>query len=105
MKAGSGADVRPVYAATKFTQLLAANWWRRQLAGKCNVVAVSPGLIPGTGLAKGLGLVSPDMPDAKPVPEGKLNPFFTPLLFPVCFVNLGIRLTRCCRCAKYHSGP
>lgn len=70
MKAGSGADVRPVYAATKFTQLLAANWWRRQLAGKCNVVAVSPGLIPGTGLAKGLGLVSPDMPDAKPVPEG-----------------------------------
>lgn len=75
MKAGSGADVRTLYATTKFTQLLAAHWWRRQLAGKCDVVAVSPGLIPGTNLAKGLGLISPNMSDAKPVPEGECNRF------------------------------
>ncbi|KAK8076043.1 hypothetical protein PG994_003315 [Apiospora phragmitis] len=42
--ANSGAD------GFDFTQLLNAHWWRRQLAGSCTVVAVSPGLIPMTGI-------------------------------------------------------
>ena len=72
MKAGSGTDGRKIYSDTKFTQLLGAHWWRRQLTGKCDVVAVSPGLIPGTGIGVGAGMVlSPDMPDAKPVSEGE----------------------------------
>ncbi|SPN98647.1 uncharacterized protein DNG_01692 [Cephalotrichum gorgonifer] len=75
MKAGSGAGGREVYADTKFTQLLGAHWWRRQLSGKCTVVAVSPGLIPGTGLGIGLGPALPPqaMADAKSIPEGAGN--------------------------------
>ncbi|KAI0467799.1 hypothetical protein F4859DRAFT_492696 [Xylaria cf. heliscus] len=60
-----------VYAATKFVQLLGAHWWRRQLQGTCQVVAVSPGLIPNTGLTRGSDIKIPDnVPDAKSVPEG-----------------------------------
>ncbi|KAI0424677.1 hypothetical protein F5Y09DRAFT_323750 [Xylaria sp. FL1042] len=60
-----------VYPATKFTQLLNAHWWRRQLQGSCEVVAVSPGLIPNTGLVRGSDLKIPDnLPDAKSIPEG-----------------------------------
>ncbi|KAI0403500.1 hypothetical protein F4802DRAFT_571652 [Xylaria palmicola] len=60
-----------VYPATKFIQLLSAHWWHRQLQGICEVVAVSPGLIPNTGLARGSGMKIPDgLPDAKSVPEG-----------------------------------
>ncbi|KAJ2996296.1 hypothetical protein NUW58_g1021 [Xylaria curta] len=61
---------RGVYSATKFIQLLSTHWWRRQLPG-CVVVAVSPGLIPDTGLTRGSDIKIPDnLPDAKSVPEG-----------------------------------
>lgn len=68
---GSGAEPFPVYRASKFVQLLGAHWWRRQLQGQCDVVAVSPGLIPHTGLGRGSGIEIPaHLPDAKSVPEG-----------------------------------
>ncbi|KAM0248168.1 hypothetical protein ACHAP5_003549 [Fusarium lateritium] len=56
LKAGSGVSAHPTYCNTKFTGLLGAQWWRRQLADTNDVVAVSPGLIPGTGLAKQMGI-------------------------------------------------
>lgn len=59
-----------IYPESKFTQLLGAHWWRRQLQGQCDVVAVSPGLIPETGLGRRVNL-SMAMPDAKTVPEGE----------------------------------
>ncbi|CAH0025376.1 unnamed protein product [Clonostachys rhizophaga] len=70
--AGSGKDSMTSYPQSKFVALLAAHWWRRQLAGQCDVVAVSPGLIPTTGLQRGSKLSFPDaiMKDAKSVPEG-----------------------------------
>lgn len=72
MKAGSGTEGRTIYSDTKFAQLLGAHWWRRQLTGKCDVVAVSPGLIPGTGIGAGSGMnLTLDMADAKPIPEGE----------------------------------
>ncbi|KAK3347135.1 hypothetical protein B0T25DRAFT_294906 [Lasiosphaeria hispida] len=58
------------YAQTKFVQLLGAHWWRRTLAGRAVVVAVSPGLVPGTGLGRGMGFAGMVGPDAKSVPEG-----------------------------------
>lgn len=62
---------KTVYSASKFIQLLGAHWWRRQLQGTCQVVAVSPGLIPGTRLSRGSDFDIPDnLPDAKSVPEG-----------------------------------
>jgi len=76
LRAGSGANGMTVYPATKLVALFGAHWWRRQLAGQCAVVAVSPGLIPDTGLARGADAAFPKtlppelMKDAKSVPEG-----------------------------------
>lgn len=70
--AGSGEDAQTIYSDSKFVQLLAAHWWRRQLQGSCDVVAVSPGLIPQTSLSRYVNIgLSMSMPDAKTVPEGK----------------------------------
>lgn len=67
----SGVEGRIIYAETKFIQLLGAHWWRRQLAGQCDVVAVSPGLVPSTGIDRDRALKLPlDSPDAKTIPEG-----------------------------------
>lgn len=71
LKADSGTADTKLYGETKFVQFLGAHWWRRQLAGQCQVVATSPGLIPNTGLGRDSTLkLSVDMPDAKTVPEG-----------------------------------
>ncbi|KAL2210967.1 NAD(P)-binding protein [Sarocladium strictum] len=71
LKGGAGASGQTVYCQTKFAQYLSAQWWRRELLGTNNVVAVSPGLIPGSGLGRGSGVNGTmDMPDAKTVPEG-----------------------------------
>lgn len=70
--AGSGEDARTIYSDSKFVQLLAAHWWRRQLQGSSDVVAVSPGLIPQTNLSRYVNVgLSMSMPDAKTVPEGQ----------------------------------
>ena len=76
VKAGSGETGFALYGDTKFIQLLNAHWWRRQLAGRATVVAVSPGLIPNTGISRGFtadGITLPplgEMKDAKSVSEG-----------------------------------
>lgn len=70
-KAGS-TPVNSLYSATKFIQLLGAHWWHRQLQGKCQVVAVSPGMIPGTNLARHASQTIPaNHPDAKTIAEGQ----------------------------------
>ncbi|KAK3995327.1 WW domain-containing oxidoreductase [Cladorrhinum sp. PSN332] len=69
---GSGVAGHDTYSQTKFVQLLGAHWWRRQLSNTgCKVVAVSPGLVPNTGIGKGSGMnLTMDMPDAKTVSQG-----------------------------------
>jgi NAD(P)-dependent dehydrogenase (short-subunit alcohol dehydrogenase family) len=76
--ASSGAPgLMAVYPASKLAQLFAAHWWRRALADQCTVVAVSPGLIPDTGLGRSVpgGFVIPPamLKDAKSVPEGTFS--------------------------------
>ncbi|KAJ6594834.1 hypothetical protein B0H19DRAFT_1096866 [Mycena capillaripes] len=75
LKSASGAaGMTAVYPESKLAALLGAHWWRRALAGQCTVVAVSPGLIPDTGLSRGMpaGFTIPKemLKDAKSVPEG-----------------------------------
>lgn len=71
MLSGAGQTPNGRYSASKFIQLLSAHRWRRQLGDKAVVVAVSPGMIPGTGLNRDGVVKWPDnMPDAKSVPEG-----------------------------------
>jgi len=71
MLSGAGQTPNGRYSASKFIQLLSAHWWRRQLGDKAVVVAVSPGMIPGTGLNRDGVVKMPDnLPDAKSIPEG-----------------------------------
>lgn len=89
LTAESGTSFEQVYNASKFTQLLGAHYWRRQLKGQCDVVAVSPGwhgdlllqdhslqstgLIPGTAIGRHTDFkLSMDMPDAKGFEDGKI---------------------------------
>jgi len=74
LKAGSGADLTKIYPASKFVQLLGTLYWRRhfqQAKSGVQVIATSPGLIPGTGLARNADFkLSMDMPGAKAVSDG-----------------------------------
>ena len=74
LKAHGNKGPREVYPASKFVQLLGALYWKRQLAEtSCSLVAVSPGLIPDTGLGRNHpeAKLSMSMPDAKTVEVGK----------------------------------
>lgn len=100
LKANAGTEDRAVYSGTKFVQLLGAHWWRRQLRGSCHVVAVSPGLVPNTGIARhGTIQLNMQMPDAKTVPEGKQ-------ILPdrACDTTNGIVADDSSRCSEYSSG-
>ncbi|TLD18152.1 hypothetical protein PspLS_10373 [Pyricularia sp. CBS 133598] len=73
LKAGSGAEAMKTYPATKFSQLLNAHWWRRQLHPQgCTLVAVSPGFIPSTGLSRETDFEEKfkSLPGGKSVQEG-----------------------------------
>ncbi|KAI1341916.1 hypothetical protein F5Y15DRAFT_351486 [Xylariaceae sp. FL0016] len=70
-ESAASSGLPAVYGVTKFIQLLSAHWWRRELRDTCKVVAVSPGLIPGTGIGRGSGWkIVLNLTDAKSVPEG-----------------------------------
>jgi hypothetical protein len=74
MLAEAKSDAGPLYGSTKFTQLLGALWWRRQLQGYAAVVAVSPGVVPDTGLIRHWDpeqRPTLDPKDAKSVSEGR----------------------------------
>ena len=73
----SGTPFQRTYENSKFTQLLTAHWWRRELKGQAEVVAVSPGLIPDTALMQNamerMNMKFPEsaLKDANSIPEGK----------------------------------
>ncbi|KAI2631596.1 hypothetical protein GGS21DRAFT_491496 [Xylaria nigripes] len=75
LSASSKQSEKGAYTASKFIQLLGAHWWRRQLLGICTVIAVSPGLIPSTGIIRGTPMAAQmaQHPDAKSVEEGADN--------------------------------
>ncbi|KAF7298695.1 hypothetical protein MIND_00816900 [Mycena indigotica] len=63
--------VENTYPHTKFTQLLNAHYWRRSLSPTCVVVAVSPGLVPTTGLTREANFNLPaNSPDARSISVG-----------------------------------
>lgn len=101
--ANAGTDSMHVYCQTKFTQLLGAQWWRRQLAGTNDVVATSPGLIPGTGLGRYANVhMSKDMPDAKTIPEGEIPiPSYPAPSLPIGIPKLTGRCLCDCRRCEY----
>ena len=71
--AGSGTPGRKLYSETKFTQLLGTHCWRRELQKRntgCTVVAVSPGLVPRTGIGKGMGMDFTGWDGARELHEG-----------------------------------
>ncbi|KAG5973387.1 hypothetical protein E4U58_005212 [Claviceps cyperi] len=71
IKAGSVTDGLTVYTYTKFLQLLGAHWWSRQLQDQCRVVAVSPDMIPHTGLGREAGFSVPVVPPiSESIPRG-----------------------------------
>ncbi|TLD35836.1 NAD(P)-binding protein [Venturia nashicola] len=77
VKAQNGAGFFSIYPATKFVQLLSAHWWRRELTGQCEVLAVSPGKYKSHHGKQGswqrnVDLVVPEhvMKDAKSMEEG-----------------------------------
>lgn len=72
VKAGADTEPMMVYAGTKFIHLLGAHHWRRQLGDKATVVAVSPGMIPGTNLSRHhkQQAMNTEHPDAKPLGTG-----------------------------------
>ena len=72
LRANSGANGFTVYHASKFIQFLGAHWWRRQLKESATVIAVSPGLVVGTGLGRHLE-TKPNLdniPDKLTIEEG-----------------------------------
>jgi hypothetical protein len=71
LRADSGAGYFDVYTASKLVQLMGAHYWRRQLQGQADVIAVSPGMIPDTKLSRHTGQkFGAGSPDAKDVPTG-----------------------------------
>nr|GAT56920.1 predicted protein [Mycena chlorophos] len=64
--------IENTYPQSKFVQLLNAHYWRRTLSPSgCVVVAVSPGLVPGTGLTRRANVVIPlDTPGARSLAAG-----------------------------------
>ncbi|KAJ5309287.1 uncharacterized protein N7443_001748 [Penicillium atrosanguineum] len=71
LAAPSNANQFTIYGESRFVHFLGAQWWRRKLANQCRVVAVSPGLVPGTGLSRHSKESLPtNHPDAKSIPEG-----------------------------------
>jgi hypothetical protein len=76
LTANSGTQFQRTYENSKFAQLLTAHWWRRELKDQAQVVAVSPGFVPDTGLAQtamkrmNFNFAESVMKDAKSIPEG-----------------------------------
>ena len=76
LSANSASPSMDTYAHSKFVHLLAAHYWRRKLGSNATVVAVSPGMVPATGLARHLDPVVREdhfksISDKKDVPTGK----------------------------------